>query len=429
MSKPKLVLINPFHFYLKNPAAQAPLGLLYIAAAVRERGFPVEYVDLSDKHLEDDFEIPEGNIYGITGTILDTAACHNIARRLKERDKGACVILGGPITLSPEYIDKWLFSSMIFGEGEQIILRVLADYPHLAAKYYATRIDDLDALSFPARDLIVGQLGGSVFARGEERYEGGSTVLTTSRGCTFGCVYCASPGIWGRKVRYRSAANVVAEIDQVIRDFGVRQFRISDDNMTADRGRLLAMCELLKGRNIAWRASIRVRPNDLEMFVAMKAAGCAEVCFGIESGDGDVLMAIKKGAGVLDNFHAIVNAKKAGLAVRILFMTGCPGETRKTTDKNIAFLESVKDQYDAIALTNFVPLPGTKVASQPGECGCEILPEGFDIENFNLCMFGPEGPNKWKNLVRPVGLTIEQLTKNKQRMREYVESTGKLNEG
>jgi radical SAM superfamily enzyme YgiQ (UPF0313 family) len=191
----------------------------------------------------------------------------------------------------------------------------------------------------------------------------------------------------------------------------------------------MEMCRLLAGRKIAWRASIRVRPNDLEMFTAMKGAGCAEVCFGIESGCPEVLSALKKGASLRDNIEAVRNAKNAGLTVRLLMMCGCPGETLRTVDRNIQYLETVYDSYDTIALTNFVPLPGTQVANDPAATGCEILDDGRKIENFNLCFWGPGGRNKWKNLVRPVGLTEAQLTESKQRMVEYVLSTGKLNEG
>jgi radical SAM superfamily enzyme YgiQ (UPF0313 family) len=113
-------------------------------------------------------------------------------------------------------MDPYLYDAAVFGEGEDIIFQVLQDYPRCEGRYYSKRIDDLDRLSFPARDLVAGKLGGAVFANRREHYEGGSTVLTTSRGCTFGCVYCASPGIWGRKVRYRSPQNVADEIDQVV---------------------------------------------------------------------------------------------------------------------------------------------------------------------------------------------------------------------
>jgi len=424
--KPKLCLINPPHPYLKDPTAQAPLGLLYVAASAREQGFEVEFVDLSDKHFKDYFDLPEADIYGITGTVLDRTPIHIVAKQIKKNRRA--VIVGGPIALSPEHLDRKLIDSIVVGEGERIILKILQDYPRLKPKYVADRIEDLDNLPFPARDLLGENLGGSVFANRKVYFEGGSTAFVTSRGCPFGCVFCASPKIWGRHIVYRSPENIVKEIEHVVETYGVRQFRFSDDNVTANRTRLMKLCELLKGKQIAWRASIRVRPNDYRMFDAMKEAGCTEVCFGIESADPEVLRTLCKGASVRDNRMAIVNAHRAGLAVRILFMTGTPGETKKTTELNMYFLDDLQEYYDTIALTNFVPLPGTGVAEQPLKYGCEILDD--DIDKFNLCMWGPDGSeNDWPHLVRPVGMTLDDLTKSKRMMRDFVISIGKSNEG
>jgi len=233
---------------------------LYIAAAVRERGFSVSFIDLSDRHYEDDFELPDAEIYGLTGTVLDARSCHVVANKIKKRDKWAKVILGGPITLSPKHIDRSLFDSLVVGEGEHIIFEILRDFPRLAGMYRASRIEDLDSLPFPARDLLEGQLGGDVFANRENYFEGGSTVFVTSRGCPYDCVFCASPRLWGRHLIYRSPEKIAEEIDEVSLKFGVRQFRFSDDTVTANQNQLQGLSELLQWQDVAWRASIRVKP-------------------------------------------------------------------------------------------------------------------------------------------------------------------------
>jgi len=427
----RIQFINPPHPYLRQPKAQAPLGMLYVAAAARERGVEVALTDLSDRHWNDlgaFDDIPEASLYGITGTILDRTPCHKVAAFLKARDKRCRVVIGGPITLSPKHIDSRLFDAYVAGEGEHVIMDVLRDYPMLKKKYVGRRIEDLDSLPHPARDLLGDDLGGDVFANRERYFEGGSTVFVTSRGCPFQCTFCASPKLWNRHLVYRDADAVADEVDEVVARYGVRQFRFSDDNVTANRDHLTRICDRLGGKEIAWRASIRVRPNDVEMFEMMRRGGCTEVCFGIESGDDEVLHVLKKGASVKDNRTAVFNAKKAGLAVRLLMMMGAPGETVRTVDRNIEFLESIRNHYDTMALTNFTPLPGCQIADEPAKCGAEILSD--DVDKFNLCFYGPSGEkNDFPNLVRPVGLTLEQLTENKRRMVEYFTSTGKANQG
>lgn len=429
---PSLCLVGPPHPYLVDPVAQAPLGLLYVAAAAREiGGADVSFVDLRAQQPDSgdwfaSYDLPKADIYGVTGTCLDVRMVNMVARAVKARDKGARVVVGGPLSLSRELIDPSV-DAVVHGEGEYAILDVLQDWPRLRRDYRAARITDLDKLPMPARDLLGDNLGGGVFAGGKEYFEGGSTVLSTSRGCPSACHFCASVNIWERRVYYRSAASVAAEIDHVVDKYGVRQLRFSDDNLTCNRPRLEELCGVLRGRDIAWRCSIRVKPNDVEMFRMMRAAGCTEVCFGVESGDQTVLHALNKGTTVAANRTAVENAHAAGLDVRVLMMCGCPGETVATVDRNVEFLESVAGKYDALALTNFTPLPGTRVASDPEACGCVVLDD--DIDKFNVVFYGPEGERKWVNLVRPVGLTIEQLDENKRRMRGYVKSTGKLGAG
>jgi len=428
MSRPSICFLNPPHPYLIQPKAQAPLGMLYVAASVRKAGFDVKFVDLSDKQYGDDFNLPEADIYGITGTILDVKSIHVVARQIKKNNKWSKIIVGGPVSLSPAHLDAELVDSILIGEGEIEIFNVLEDYPRLKSFYKADRITDLDSLEFPARDLLGTHLGGNVFARYQKYYEGGSTVISMSRGCPFDCTFCASPRIWGRRIIHRSAESVAAEIDEVAERYGVRQLRFSDDNMTCDRDKLESLCRHLLGKKIAWRASIRVRPNDVDMFKMMKNAGCVEVCFGIESGDPNVLHTLHKKATVKENRIAIMNAKEAGLVVRILFMIGTPGETVKTVDRNIEFLNSVDKHYDTIAITNFTPLPGTAVADDPGSNDCEIL--CYDVDKYNLCLYGPDGKhNEWENHIRPFGLTLEQLTENKKRMVKFIMETGRSNNG
>ena len=426
MSEPTLCLINPPHEYLVDPLAQAPLGLLYVAASARDRGIRVKYVDLSAKHCKDisSADLPLADIYGITGTVLDRKGIHSVANVIRRDNPHLAIVVGGPITISRDMLDHSLIDAFVVGEGEHIIMDVIRDWPRLKKVYQAGRIWDLDSLPFPARDLIKGSLGGSVFVN----LDGESTVISTSRGCSSACHFCSSPTLWKRKLVYRNSVNVVREIRHVVDKHKVNQFRFSDDNVTTNKNKFIYLCDAINEMDIAWRASIRVLPNDPRMFEAMKKAGCMEVSFGVESVDPNVLEALGKRISPEDSKTAIKNAKEAGLDVRILFMTGTPGMTNKTVDIETKFLDTMSPYYDAVALTNFVPLPGTKVYDDPAACGCEILDR--DIDNYSLCFFGPDGEwNTWRNLVRPVAMSINELTSEKLRMRKLVEGIGKLNRG
>lgn len=416
-------LISPPCPYLRQPKAQAPLGLLYVASALREVGVGVELLDLREKPLEGDFEFPEADLYGLTGTVIDRIPIEVVAQNLKQQKPDAKVVVGGPISLTPDLLDQRYIDSVVIGEGERTILSILDCLPHLQKTYRSERIRDLDSLAFPARDLI-DDLGGNVFAFNQNYREGGSSVIITGRGCPYNCAFCASPGIWKRRVYFRSPENVLAEVDEIMR-YGVTQLRFSDDTFTLKRKRLTALCEGLGQKNVVWRASIRTVPNDLEMFQMMYEGGCREVSFGVESGDQDVLDKVQKGTSVEDNRTAIINAKRAGLVVRILFMIGTPGETTKTVDKNIAFLSDL--DYDTIALTTFIPIPGSAISNHPERYGCKILDR--NIDHYNFYLWGPDGENEWRDLIALDNLTPQQLADNRERMKQFVIESGRSNRG
>ena len=422
----RVCLINPPHPYLKQPTSQAPLGLLYLASSLIDGGVDVSMLDLSGKHHEDEYKIPDADIYGITGTVLDRNPCMHVADEIRKNKKNSRIVVGGPISLTPQFLDFSRIDSVLVGEGEVEIFNLLGDFPNLKEKYIAERILDVDSLKFPSRDLL-SDLGGNIFAYNKTYVDGGSTVLISSRGCPYNCAFCASPGIWKRKVTFRSAENVIEEVKEIKTKYNISQLRFNDDSLTLNEKRLERLCNGLRKLDVIWRASIRVRPNSIEMFKMMYDSGCREVSFGVESADPYVLDTLKKGNTVDDNYQALINAKKAGLVVRILFMTGTPGETEKTTDLNIAFLEKAKKYYDTIALTNFIPIPGSEIAEYPDLFSCRI--NDYSIDHYNFYMWGPSGLNVWENFISIDAMSDNQLKKSKKRMRDYIINCGKSNQG
>lgn len=418
----KICLINPPHLYLKEPNAQAPLGLLYVAASLKSRNYELEFLDLSNQVAEVSYKIPEADIFGITGTVLDRVACSNVAKHIKSIYPKAKVIIGGPISLTPEYVAGPEFDSVVVGEGEHIIFELLSDYPNLSPVYRAARIENLDSIPFPARELIQ-NIGGNIFSYNKNYSGDTSSVIITSRGCPFNCAFCASPGIWNRRVRFRSIKNVIQEVDELINKFNVHQLRFSDDTLVLSRSRIKELSQELGKRPVFWRASIRTKPNDVELFKMLYDSGCREVSFGIESGDPDVLKFLNKSATVSDNKRAIENAKKAGLVVKILFMINTPGESEKTVDKNIAFLQSI--DYDTVSLTQFIPMPGSAIFNAPEKFDTIILDK--NIDHYNFYLHGPGGVREWSDFIKLQNTSQDILRLNRERMKNFVISTGKSN--
>lgn len=416
----KATLINPPRKYLIEPEAQAPMGLLYVAAVMEQAGWEVQYVDLA---FQDD--IPEADLYGITATSADYPDTIEVAKQLKPR--GRPVVLGGRhVTGMGGQIDN-VFDCWVSGEGENSIRAIVADFPKLAKGYIGSPVEDLDTIPFPARHLLPVQ-GKNIFAYKERYWEGETTCLLTMRGCPYKCGFCTAGG---ERVRYRSVDNVVAEIEHVIDTYGIREFRLSDDTFTLNRKRLLQLLPRMKECNIYWRASVRAYPLDPELLELMADSGCVELSYGIESGDQRVLDRVNKGITLEQSRNAMKWSKEAGITVRALMIAGLPGETPESAYKTIEFMEQTRRYWDIAALTNFVPLPGSPIWERPKDFGVTRIK---DIDNFNFYLWkpGPDGEPIMTEIVNHIeleDLSAEEMTKNKRVLRAYFTGLDKVNRG
>jgi len=431
----RVILINPPHPYLIKPDSQAPLGLLYVAAALREwgRAVDVDLVNLSSVPPAECLErIPGGaDFYGFTATCIDYQACERLAQELREREEHPWLVIGGPAaTVSPEIVSD-VFDSLCIGEGEHAIFDMLHDATvqgHLWPVYQRPRAD-LEALPYPARDLM-DTIGGDIFARGEHYFGGKSTVIAGSRGCPYDCSFCAARPVWHGKVTYREVGSIADEMRHCIDEYGIREFRFSDDALNLRPKRLRELCALIEPLDVAWRCSVRAGLSSLDDFEAMAAAGCKEVSPGIESWDQRVLDHLHKQTSVRQNRELCEWATAAGLNVRVLMMSGTPGEHPDTPEINREALEEVP--FEAVSLTQFRPIPGSAIWQHPEQFGCRILSRDVNRYNFYFWQRGPDG----ERVETPIESVIETdllgksaLERNMRRMRDYVLETGRCNQG
>jgi len=428
----RIGLIYLPHPYLNQPDAQAPIGLLYIAAYIRESlpNYDVKIFNLSSFGTFSGAidSLPECDLYGITVTSLELLQANRFAKQLKETYPKCKIILGGPGTLTEGYVDWYYIDSICKGEVENGLVKILSDFENNKYQdiYEFESPQNLDILPFPARDMLGSNQGGNIFAFNKKYHGIKSTIILSSRGCPFKCPFCSSMFVSG-KLRYRSPESVYEEIKEVKERYGIHQFRFSDDMFTANLERTYKICDLIRPLNLAWRISTRVKPWNKELAEALFSAGCKEVSFGVESFDDHVLKVLDKRTTAKDNVNAIRIAKEAGMTVRILFMIKTPGQTEDTVDLNISYLEGIKDDYDIIACTTFIPIPGCSIWENPNRYGVEIIDTNLD--NYNFYFYGSSGENKIKDVIRLYNRDPEKVNKESQRFRNYLKETGKLNRG
>jgi len=220
----------------------------------------------------------------------------------------------------------------------------------------APLIEDLDALPFPAYDLVdLSRFYESVFA-----YFPAATAIT-SRGCPFHCVYCVFPNtIYTHKFRAQSPERVLAEALYLQNKFGVRLIRYDDDTFEIDKQRVFDICRLFKENSVTLKWIIQSRPSLMteEMAKALKEAGCVMVLYGVESGDDEILEKIKKGTTTAEIERGVRIAHKYGLDVLNCVMIGFYWDTLETVQRTIDFAFKLNAEFTQFSIAT--PLPGTE---------------------------------------------------------------------
>jgi magnesium-protoporphyrin IX monomethyl ester (oxidative) cyclase len=236
-------------------------------------------------------------------------------------------------------------------------------------------IEDLNTLPFPARHLLPMK---EFFDAAKKIPISGnlkkpSIRMLTTRGCPYGCVFCSNHIIMGRKWRARSAENVVAEIEQIVKAYGIRQIDFLDDNIAFNRERLVTICNMLieKRLNIEWCTPNGVRADalDSELLALMRKAGCQKILIAPESGVQRVVDDVLKKKQSLKCVEDVVSAAhKVGIKVGCFFILGMIGETKEDIKQTIQFaykLRKLGAEYFYFSYAT--PLYGTELYRQASE--------------------------------------------------------------
>jgi radical SAM superfamily enzyme YgiQ (UPF0313 family) len=186
---------------------------------------------------------------------------------------------------------------------------------------------------------------------------------------------------------------VVDEMEWIADTFRAKEIVFSDETFTQNFKRTDEILEeiLARGleRKIRWTAQTRVDRVDYELFMKLKRAGCYKIELGVESGNAEILKAIKKGISLEQVERGVELAKKASLLVGCSFILGHPFETRKTIQDTIDFIVKLNPHHVSVGI--MVPYPGTRIY--------EMAKRGEG--NYRLLS------SEWKDFIRMAGSGLE----------------------
>jgi anaerobic magnesium-protoporphyrin IX monomethyl ester cyclase len=358
------------------------LGLASIAGAIRDRGHDARFLDLSYRYYDADLvrrtllaERPD--VVGVTATTPLMNQARDLSYLIKDTLPDAVTVIGGahPSGLPARTLHESAFDFVAAGEADHTVADLLdsrdpQDIPGLwrrngdaiiAPRQAGPLLDDLDDLPFPAWDRYP-YLDVNRYITRFVAQELPMVVMEFSRGCIYGCDFCASKNTMGRGYRKKSPERCVEELQRLER-LGIREVLLVDDIFTTDKNWAAAVCEaiLASGVKVKWNAQngIRVDSAEPELLALMRRAGCYRVYFGFESGNDDVLKAFGKGgrASVEKGIEAVRMARDADLQTNGYFMVGLTGETEESIEDTMAFARAAP--LDTMKCGICVPFPGT----------------------------------------------------------------------
>ncbi len=363
-----------------------PLGLLYLAATLRDAGYRVGIYDGTFQTDFDDFgkaldeSHPEVVGFGVLGTVRSNAL--KLASMAVSR--GMSVIMGGadPTARPESYLSfaqdgQYPVDFVVVGEGEETILELMPALlkregapPLTGIRGLAYRSEageavrtparplrkNIDEIPFPARELLDIEAHRRAWRTAHGFY---SLSIIASRGCPYECAWCQK-GVFGRSYRPRAAESVAEEMRQIKVLYHPDQLRIVDDVTGIDRRWVKRWRDavLEKDATIPFECLSRVDLVDRDVLGWLKDAGCVRIAFGAESGSQKVLDAMTKGTRVEEIYRAAELCHELGIEVYLYIIVGYPEEEWKDIQATVRMLrQTLPDQFSS---TIAYPLPGTK---------------------------------------------------------------------
>ena len=390
---------NPVYEGFTRPTMRVfPLGLAYVAAYLERAGHSVTMIDAATLDLDKESTMQatldsDPCLVGVGATTPMVDAAISFLGKVKAEAPEVSTVLGGAhaSALYREVLtqNSGVLDFVVFGEGEESMLDVV---DHMEGRSTGldgvgwnspsgvvfgkprTVVKDLDVLPFPARHLL--PMDGY---RDDVTFGDSYLGMSTSRGCPYGCIFCASRVVWGRGARARSPRNVLIEVEQVVREYGITNLLFYDELFALDEDRVVEICRGIISLDLGLRISCssRVDTMSVRRLDWMRRAGVFRVAFGMESGNDRILAGLKKGIRVEQIRAAVKMTKEVGLEVYGTFILGCPGDTEETMEETIGLAESL--ELDVAQFSILTPFPGTETHRMAVSRG---LGEGAENREF-----------------------------------------------
>ena len=358
----------------RYPLLYYPTGLLYVASSLISKGYNVEFIDALSEGMNDKsysrgmYKVGMSNeeiisqIKKIDPEIIGLSVMFSInwnnivslCKLIKLKFPEKVLVLGGTHVCADtnNALKESGADYIIRGEGEYALpelLDQLNNHNKPDSIVQAELISNLNELSFPARELLdidkYFYFGKTHNIHGISGLDRWATIIT-SRGCPYNCTFCSIHNSMGKKYRARSAENVLAEIDYLVKEYNITDLVFEDDNLIFNKDRFHTICEKLIQRNynLRWYIPNGIRSENLDqdLLSLMKKSGCQKIWIAPESGDQYIIDHIIGKKLNLKKIESVVEiAKIVDLDVACFFVVGFPGEKKENLKNTYQFMKKL----------------------------------------------------------------------------------------
>jgi len=382
----KISFVIPTDKYNYKPFRNQPLVALYLLTIIEERfGKKVELslVDLRGVKEECILEyIPESDLFLYSVTTPEFNEIAKTVKNIRRAYPNAKHIAGGPhVNILPEESSN-TFDTIVLGEGEESIIKIIGDYlkSSLKTTYKHNGYVDLNSYPYPSRKYLPktavvepGLLCGKYLNLN-------GTSIIFSRGCPFNCYFCANKKLTFGPPRYRSPELMIEEIEYLKREYQIEALALKDDNsIPLDPKITRSFLEAIQKTNIKWRGQSRANGVHPDMVKLAWESGCTDIAMGVESASSVALKLLNKNINLDKAKEYICILNKTGIGVRLHFIIGLPGEGDDIVKRTLDFINETNPR--SVLLSILCPMPGSEIYDFPNRFGIK-LDNALDWSNY-----------------------------------------------
>ncbi len=410
MVKPvKICLIRPSIVVPANNQTTMftpPLGLAYLAGALRHAGHDVQVIDAVGESLDTrhpaDYDCylyglspkqtierirKDAEIIGVAfGFSFEWPTCRDLVNDIRKEFPETLLIGGGEhvTAMSEQTLSDTQLDLIVLGEGEETAVEIanaigddtldlakidgiayLDGDKNMITNPRRPRKRELDEIAWPAWELMpIENYLERGYGFGVNR--GRSMPMMASRGCPYQCTFCSNPTMWTTRWIARDPDFLLDEMQHYIDVYKADNFDFYDLTAIVKKSWIVDFCYKIeeRGMKFTWQlpSGTRTEAIDAEVAQLLYRSGCRNMSYSPESGSPTVLERIKKKIHTDAIVESIFAATQNKMNIKCNIIFGFPGETLKEVFESYRFILRMAwaGAYD-LSVWAFSPYPGSEL--------------------------------------------------------------------